>query len=65
MSVMARTICLCCGSYYDTDGDCPQVRYRPHSIQIAVEVTRHLLEAGIEHPDKHDIEETLRELGYR
>jgi len=65
MSLMTRTICLCCGSYYDADENCPQIPFKPHSLQIAVEVSRLLLEAGIEHPDKQDVTEALRELGYR
>ena len=65
MTTVTRTLCLCCGSYYDLDEDCPEVEFRPHSIQLSLEVSRRLLTAGIAHPDQHDVREVLRELGYR
>ena len=52
---MTRVLCLCCGTRYDVDGDCPHLHERPHSTALARLVAFHLLAQGIEHPKPRDV----------
>jgi hypothetical protein len=64
-TMINRTLCLCCASYYDAERDCPRAGEEWHTLELALGVSHVLLEQGINHPDKHDVSEALRELGHR
>ena len=55
----SRVLCLCCGSQYDIDGDCANVKRTEHSIRRALDVARKLRELGIEPATSHDVRRVL------
>lgn len=59
---MIRILCLCCGSYYDSDSDCPN-RYRElHTLKLSIDVANYLREHAIDEPRPADVKRALAAL---
>jgi hypothetical protein len=50
-----RVLCLCCGTRYDVDGDCPWLNVEPHSAALARLVALYLLTQDIDAPTRDDV----------
>lgn len=57
MSSATRISCLCCGTRYDLDDNCPKLDELPHSLALARLVALHLLGHGIDTPTPRDVRE--------
>lgn len=49
-------LCLCCGTHYDSAGNCPNLHRLPHSVELAAAVARYLLVMRIDEPTMADIQ---------
>ena len=59
---MKLVVCLCCGSAYASDDDCPNVDDGKHSGERALAVARHLSAIGVQHPTTQDVLDALAAL---
>lgn len=57
-----QVLCLCCGSYYGSDTNCPNRGSSPHSFELSFKVAKHLHEQGIDLPLPADVRRALDEL---
>lgn len=57
-------MCLCCGSSYNEDYDCPNLDRRPHSVELALRVAELLQERGMP-PTGNNVRAALAEIQKR
>lgn len=55
--------CLCCGTLYPVDGDCPNLETAPHSLELARSVAAELLEYGATTPSVRQVRRALEQIG--
>lgn len=59
---MTSAVCLCCGSEYGPDDDCPNVDDGEHDVEHATSVARYLRDRGCEHPRPLDVKTAIAAL---